>query len=50
MKVITRKLTDIKAVESPEQRGVLVQVLESAYRFTLGSFAGGQFPSVFFFI
>ncbi|KAK8384570.1 hypothetical protein O3P69_014268 [Scylla paramamosain] len=40
MKVITRKLTDIKAVESPEQRGVLVQIMESAYRFTLGSLAG----------
>lgn len=40
MKVITRKLTDFKAVESPEQRGVLVQVLESTYRFTLGSLAG----------
>nr|XP_045619991.1 calcium-binding mitochondrial carrier protein Aralar1-like [Procambarus clarkii] len=40
MKVITRKLTDIKAVQSPEQRGFLIQVLEQAYRFTLGSFAG----------
>ncbi|XP_069961321.1 calcium-binding mitochondrial carrier protein Aralar1 isoform X2 [Cherax quadricarinatus] len=40
MKVITRKLTDIKAVQSPEQRGFLIQVLENAYRFTLGSLAG----------
>ncbi|XP_042874042.1 calcium-binding mitochondrial carrier protein Aralar1-like [Penaeus japonicus] len=40
MKVITRKLTDIKAVQSPEQRGALIQVLEQVYRFTLGSFAG----------
>lgn len=43
MKVITRKLTDIKAVHSPEQRGVFIQVLEQMYRFTLGSFAGGQY-------
>lgn len=42
MKVITRKLTDIKAVESPEQRGIFIQVLENAYRFTLGSLAGGE--------
>ncbi|XP_066961578.1 calcium-binding mitochondrial carrier protein Aralar1 isoform X2 [Macrobrachium rosenbergii] len=40
MKVITRKLTDIKAVHSPEQRSVFIQILEQAYRFTLGSFAG----------
>lgn len=40
MKVITRKLTDIKAVHSPEQRGALIQVLEQVYRFTLGSLAG----------
>ncbi|XP_063612790.1 calcium-binding mitochondrial carrier protein Aralar1-like [Penaeus indicus] len=42
MKVITRKLTDIKAVHSPEQRGALIQVLEQVYRFTLGSLAGGD--------
>ncbi|XP_042206784.1 calcium-binding mitochondrial carrier protein Aralar1-like isoform X2 [Homarus americanus] len=40
MKVITRKLTDIKAVQSPEQRGIFIQVLEQVYRFTLGAFAG----------
>ncbi|XP_047501780.1 calcium-binding mitochondrial carrier protein Aralar1-like [Penaeus chinensis] len=40
MKVITRKLTDIKAVHSPEQRGALIQVLEQVYRFSLGSLAG----------
>ena len=27
-------------MQSPEDRGVLVQLLESAYRFTLGSIAG----------
>ena len=26
--------------QSPEDRGVMVQILESAYRFTLGSIAG----------
>ena len=43
MKVITRKLTDIKAVQSPEQRSFFIQILENAYRFTLGSFAGGKY-------
>jgi solute carrier family 25 aspartate/glutamate transporter 12/13 len=40
MKQITKRLTEIHAVSSPEERGVLVQVLETAYRFTLGSIAG----------
>ncbi|XP_055301851.1 calcium-binding mitochondrial carrier protein Aralar1 isoform X1 [Sitodiplosis mosellana] len=39
-KSITARLTDIQAVSSPDDRGVFIQVLESAYRFTLGSFAG----------
>lgn len=39
-KQITRRLTDLKAVDKPEDRGVFVQVLESVYRFTLGSIAG----------
>ncbi|GLH10269.1 Calcium-binding mitochondrial carrier protein Aralar1 [Gryllus bimaculatus] len=38
-KNITQMLK-IKAVSSPEERGVLIQVLESAYRFTLGSIGG----------
>merc|ERR1719464_1028550 len=40
MKQITKRLTELHAVSSPEDRGVLVQVLESAYRFALGSVAG----------
>ncbi|XP_043215075.1 calcium-binding mitochondrial carrier protein Aralar1-like isoform X4 [Amphibalanus amphitrite] len=40
MKQVTKKYTDIKAVESPDQRGALIQVLESVYRFSLGSVAG----------
>ena len=37
---VTRRLTEIKAVEKPEDRGALMAVLESVYRFTLGSIAG----------
>ncbi|XP_033217960.1 calcium-binding mitochondrial carrier protein Aralar1 isoform X2 [Belonocnema kinseyi] len=39
-KHITRRLAEIKAVSSPEERGVLVQILESSYRFVLGSVGG----------
>lgn len=39
-KHITNRLAEIKAVSSPEERGAMTQVLESAYRFTLGSIAG----------
>ncbi|XP_044761097.1 calcium-binding mitochondrial carrier protein Aralar1 isoform X1 [Coccinella septempunctata] len=39
-KQITNRLAEIKAVQSPEDRGVVIQILESAYRFTLGSVAG----------
>lgn len=41
-KSITARLTDIKAVESPDDRGIFIQVLESVYRFSLGSLAGGK--------
>lgn len=41
-KHITNRLTDIKAVESPDDRSIFIQVLESAYRFSLGAFAGGE--------
>merc|ERR1719382_2228771 len=40
MKTITKRLTDLHAVSSPEDRGVVVQLLESVYRFALGSIAG----------
>ncbi|CAL7942554.1 unnamed protein product [Xylocopa violacea] len=39
-KQITKRLAEIKAVSSPEERGVIVQILESAYRFLLGSIGG----------
>merc|ERR1712038_1981769 len=40
MKQITKRLTELHAVSSPEERSVLTAVLESVYRFTLGSIAG----------
>lgn len=39
-KQITNRLAEIHAVSSPEERGLLIQVLESGYRFALGSIAG----------
>ncbi|GFG37016.1 hypothetical protein Cfor_05724 [Coptotermes formosanus] len=39
-KQITKRLAEIKAVSSPEERSIFIQVLESAYRFTLGSIGG----------
>ena len=45
-KAITMKLTDIKAVDSPDQRSPLIAILESAYRFAMGSVAGGTLLSI----
>lgn len=42
-KHITTRLAEIKAVESPADRSAFIQILESTYRFTLGSLAGGKF-------
>lgn len=42
IKNITHRLAEIKAVESPADRSFLIQMLESTYRFTLGSVAGGK--------
>ncbi|XP_011704085.1 PREDICTED: calcium-binding mitochondrial carrier protein Aralar1 isoform X3 [Wasmannia auropunctata] len=39
-KQITKRIAGIKAVSSPDERGVLVQILESVYRFALGSIGG----------
>lgn len=39
-KHITRRLAEIKAVSSPEERGIVTQILESSYRFVLGSVGG----------
>jgi len=40
MKQVTRRITEIKAVEKPEDRSNFMAVLESLYRFALGSVAG----------
>ncbi|XP_037919362.1 calcium-binding mitochondrial carrier protein Aralar1 isoform X3 [Hermetia illucens] len=40
IKHITTRLAEYKAVSSPEERSILIQTLESVYRFTLGSVAG----------
>jgi len=37
---ITKRITELHAVSSPEERGFLIGVLESAYRFALGAIAG----------
>ncbi|XP_020279969.1 calcium-binding mitochondrial carrier protein Aralar1 isoform X1 [Pseudomyrmex gracilis] len=39
-KQITKRVAEIKAVSSPDERGIIVQMLESGYRFVLGSIAG----------
>lgn len=35
-------------LQDPSQRGIIIQILESVYRFTLGAIAGGMcvFPSL----
>ncbi|XP_022645155.1 calcium-binding mitochondrial carrier protein Aralar1-like isoform X2 [Varroa jacobsoni] len=38
--VLLRPIAEVKAVEKPEDRGIGIQVLESTYRFLLGSIAG----------
>ncbi|XP_058064276.1 calcium-binding mitochondrial carrier protein Aralar1 isoform X1 [Anopheles bellator] len=40
IKNITHRLAEIRAVESPADRSFVIQMLESTYRFTLGSVAG----------
>ncbi|RWS05155.1 Calcium-binding mitochondrial carrier protein Aralar1-like protein [Dinothrombium tinctorium] len=43
---LSRPLAEVKAVTKPEDRGVFIQVLESVYRFTLGSIAGAAGATV----
>jgi len=40
MKQVTRRITEFKAVEKPEDRSNFMAVLEQLYRFALGSVAG----------
>ncbi|GAB1867956.1 Calcium-binding mitochondrial carrier protein Aralar1 isoform X3 [Camponotus japonicus] len=39
-KQITKRVAAIKAVSHPDERGIIVQMLESGYRFVLGSIGG----------
>ncbi|XP_070155936.1 calcium-binding mitochondrial carrier protein Aralar1 isoform X4 [Polyergus mexicanus] len=39
-KQITKRVAAIKAVSNPDERGIIVQMLESGYRFVLGSIGG----------
>uniref|UniRef100_A0A4D5RA99 Calcium-binding mitochondrial carrier protein Aralar1 n=1 Tax=Scolopendra viridis TaxID=118503 RepID=A0A4D5RA99_SCOVI len=39
-KSLFKPIKEMKAVQSPEERGVFIQVLENMYRFTIGSIAG----------
>ncbi|XP_029660479.1 calcium-binding mitochondrial carrier protein Aralar1 isoform X4 [Formica exsecta] len=39
-KQITKRVAAIKAVSNPDERGIIVQILESGYRFVLGSIGG----------
>ncbi|XP_067138502.1 calcium-binding mitochondrial carrier protein Aralar1-like isoform X2 [Centruroides vittatus] len=43
---VLRPITEMKAVDSPADRGVGIQILESIYRFVLGSFAGAAGATV----
>ncbi|XP_067140843.1 calcium-binding mitochondrial carrier protein Aralar1-like isoform X2 [Centruroides vittatus] len=45
-KFLSRPLAEMKAVESPADRGVVIQIFESLYRFILGSFAGAAGATV----
>lgn len=45
-KHITTRLADFRAVETAADRSTAIQVLESVYRFTLGSVAGGKYSSL----
>ena len=37
-------------LQSPDERGIIVQMLESGYRFVLGSIGGGTYKSFFIFL
>ncbi|ODM96828.1 Calcium-binding mitochondrial carrier protein Aralar1, partial [Orchesella cincta] len=39
-KKVNKRIVDIKAVQSPEERSLLIEFLESVYRFTMGIAAG----------
>lgn len=41
-KKVNKRIVDVKAVQSPEERSLFIEFLESAYRFTMGTAAGGK--------
>lgn len=41
-KKVNKRIVDIKAVVSPEERSGFIEFLEIAYRFTMGTAAGGK--------
>lgn len=43
---LSRPFAEVKAVDSPADRGIGIQILESIYRFTLGSIAGAAGATV----
>lgn len=43
---LSRPIVEAKAVQSPEERGIAVQLLESGYRFLLGSIGGATGATV----
>ncbi|KAF8788513.1 calcium-binding mitochondrial carrier protein Aralar1-like [Argiope bruennichi] len=45
-KFLSRPIAEVKAVKSPAERGVGIQILESVYRFVLGSIAGAAGATV----
>lgn len=40
-KKVNKRIVDIQAVQSPEERSLFIEFLESVYRFTMGTAAGG---------
>jgi solute carrier family 25 aspartate/glutamate transporter 12/13 len=43
---LSKPIAEVKAVDSAADRGIAIQILESAYRFTLGSIAGAAGATV----
>ena len=43
---LSRPIVEARAVQSPEDRGVAIQLLESGYRFLLGSVGGATGATV----
>lgn len=46
VRYLAKPFAEVKAVSGPEDRGVMIQMLESGYRFALGSIAGATGATV----